>query len=114
MEIVRKRRVSDILLGFFLLSHPGPVFIHIIGVSVFTLLAAWPRLVWSTVLLVIAAHTAMQISIAMINDYCDRRLDADGKPEKPVPRGLVNHRVATDYSLFTLVLIDLELLPTLY
>ena len=111
MEIVRKRRVSDILLGFFLLSHPGPVFIHIIGVSVFTLLAAWPRLVWSTVLLVIAAHTAMQISIAMINDYCDRRLDAAGKPEKPIPRGLVHPREALVAGLFMIVLMVLLLLP---
>src|SRR6266550_1747173 len=97
MEIVRKRRVSDILLGFFLLSHPGPVFIHIIGVSIFTLLAAWPRLVWSTVLLVIAAHTAMQISIAMINDYC--------------PRGLVHPREALVAGLFMIVLMVLLLLP---
>src|SRR2546429_7142485 len=111
MEIVRKRRVSDILLGFFLLSHPGPVFIHIIGVSIFTLLAAWPRLVWSTVLLVIAAHTAMQISIAMINDYCDRRLDAAGKPEKPIPRGLVHPREALVAGLFMIVLMVLLLLP---
>src|SRR5437762_6549036 len=111
MEIVRKRRVSDILLGFFLLSHPGPVFIHIIGVSVFTLLAAWPRLVWSTVLLVIAAHTTMQISIAMINDYCDRRLDAAGKPEKPIPRGLVHPREALVAGLFMIVLMVLLLLP---
>src|SRR5437588_318316 len=111
MEIVRKRRVSDILLGFFLLSHPGPVFIHIIGVSIFTLLAAWPRLVWSTVLLVIAAHTAMQISIAMINDYCDRHLDAAGKPEKPIPRGLVHPREALVAGLFMIVLMVLLLLP---
>src|SRR5947208_12002000 len=111
MEIVRKRRVSDILLGFFLLSHPGPVFIHIIGVSVFTLLAAWPRLVWSTVLLVIAAHTAMQISIAMINDYCDRRLDAAGKPEKLIPRGLVHTREALVAGLFMIVLMVVLLLP---
>src|SRR5436305_11551163 len=111
MEIVRKRRVSDILLGFYLLSHPGPVFIHIIGVSVFTLLAAWPHLVWSTVLLVIAAHTTMQISIAMINDYCDRRLDAAGKPEKPIPRGLVHPREALVAGLFMIVLMVLLLLP---
>ena len=61
MEVVKKRRASDILLGFYLLSHPGPVFIHILGVTVFTLLAAWPRLLWGTIVLVIAAHAAMQI-----------------------------------------------------
>jgi 4-hydroxybenzoate polyprenyltransferase len=111
MEIVRKRRSGDILLGFFLLSHPGPVLIHIIGVTVFTLLAAWPRPVWIVVLLVIAAHAAMQISIAMINDYCDRSLDAAGKPEKPISRGLVYPREALSAGLFMIVVMVLLLLP---
>src|SRR6266568_1561012 len=89
MEISQKRRLSEIFLGFFLLSHPAPVLLHIIGVTVFTLLAAWPHFIWSTIFLVIAAHAAMQVSIAMINDYCDRQLDAVGKPQKPIPRNLV-------------------------
>ena len=89
MVISRKRRVQDRVLGFFLLSHPAPVLLHVLGVAVFTLLAAWPRFVWPLIALVIAAHTAMQVSIAMLNDYCDRRLDAAGKPKKPIPRGLV-------------------------
>ena len=89
MEITRRRRMRDIALGFFLLSHPSPVLLHMLGVAVFTLLAAWPHFAWSLIVLVIAAHTAMQVSIAMINDYCDRRLDAAGKPNKPIPRGLV-------------------------
>ena len=59
----------------------------------------------------IAAHTAMQISIAMINDYCDRRLDAAGKPEKPIPRGLVHPREALVAGLFMIVLMVLLLLP---
>src|SRR5207302_7933739 len=70
MEIVKKRRLNEIILGFFLLSHPVPVMFHIIAVTLFTLLAAWQHPVWSVIVLVIAAHTAMQVSIAMINDYC--------------------------------------------
>src|SRR5437667_3851466 len=111
MEIVKKRRASDILRGYFLLSHPGPVFIHIIGVTVFTLLAAWPRPLWGIIVLVIAAHTAMQISIAMINDYCDRDLDAVSKPEKPVPRGLVSPHEALIAGLLMIVVMVLLLLP---
>src|SRR3989442_3114346 len=111
MEIVKKRRASDILRGYFLLSHPGPVFIHIIGVTVFTLLAAWPRPLWGIIVLVIAAHTAMQISIAMINDYCDRDLDAVGKPEKPIPRGLVSPHEALIAGLLMIVVMVLLLLP---
>ncbi len=111
METVKKRRAGDMLWGYFLLSHPGPVFIHIIGVSVFTLLAAWPRPIWGTIALVIAAHTAMQISIAMINDYCDRGLDAVGKPEKPIPRGLVSPREALLVGLLMIVVMVVLLLP---
>src|SRR6266566_2906137 len=111
MEIVKKRRASDILRGYFLLSHPGPVFIHIIGVTVFTLLAAWPRPLWGIIVLVITAHTAMQISIAMINDYCDRDLDAVSKPEKPIPRGLVSPHEALIAGLLMIVFMVLLLLP---
>jgi len=111
MEIVKKRRASDILRGYFLLSHPGPVFIHIIGVTVFTLLAAWPRPLWGIIVLVITAHTAMQISIAMINDYCDRDLDAVSKPEKPIPRGLVSPHEALIAGLLMIVVMVLLLLP---
>ena len=111
MEIVKKRRASDILRGYFLLSHPGPVFIHIIGVTVFTLLAAWPRPLWGIIVLVITAHTAMQISIAMINDYCDRDLDAASKPEKPIPRGLVSPHEALIAGLLMIVFMVLLLLP---
>src|SRR6266516_2938853 len=111
MEIVKKRRASDILRGYFLLSHPGPVFIHIIGVTVFTLLAAWPRPLWCIIVMVINAHTAMQISIAMINDYCDRDLDAVSKPEKPIPRGLVSPHEALIAGLLMIVFMVLLLLP---
>jgi len=89
MQITKKRIFNDILLGFFLLSHPIPVLFHIIAVTIFTLLAAWPHFVWSIIVLVIAAHAAMQVSIAMLNDFCDRNTDAQSKPEKPIPRGLI-------------------------
>ena len=111
MDIVRKRRFSDVVLGFFLLSHPLPVLLHVIGVSIFTLLAAWPVFTWGTIALVIAAHTAMQISIAMINDYCDRRLDAVGKPTKPIARGLVTPREALIGGVVMMAVMLLLLLP---
>ena len=111
MEISQKRSVRQIALGLFLLSHPAPVLLHIIGVSIFTLLAAAPHPIWSTVALVISAHAAMQISIAMINDFCDRRLDAAGKPDKPIPRGLVTPREALLGGIVMMGLMLLLLLP---
>src|SRR5947209_2248045 len=82
MQIVNKRRPTEIAYGLFLLSHPAPVLLHTIGVTIFTLLAAWtsPQPTPATILLVISAHTAMQISIAMLNDYCDRHAHVDVKP----------------------------------
>jgi 4-hydroxybenzoate polyprenyltransferase len=115
MEITKKRQFNDIALGFYLLSHPVPVMFHILAVTVFTLLAARPHFIWSIIVLVIAAHAAMQISIAMLNDYCDRRLDAASKPGKPIPRGLIHAREALigGFVMIAIMLILLIQLPLL-
>ncbi len=115
MEITKKRQITDILLGFYLLSHPIPVLFHIVGVTIFTLLAAWPHFTWNVIALVIGAHAAMQISIAMLNDYCDRRMDAESKPGKPIPRGLIHPREALTGGLLMIVimLVLLTQLPLL-
>ena len=94
-----------------MLSHPGPVLFHIVAVTVFTLLAAWPHFLWSIILLVIAAHAAMQLSIAMLNDYCDRKADALVKKAKPIPSGLVRPREALVAGTGMIVLMVLLLLP---
>lgn len=104
MQITKKRTINDILLGFYLLSHPIPVLFHIVAVTIFTLLAAWPHFTWSVIVLVIAAHTVMQLSIAVLNDYFDRNTDAQGKPEKPIPRGLIHPREALIAGLLMIVI----------
>src|ERR1039457_2337728 len=111
MEIVHKRRFGEIVRGFFLLSHPGPVLFHIVAVTVFALLAAWPHFIWGIIALVIAAHAAMQVSIAMLNDYCDRKADALVKKTKPIPSGLVYPREALVAGIGMIVLMVLLLLP---
>jgi 4-hydroxybenzoate polyprenyltransferase len=111
MQITKKRTFNDILLGFYLLSHPIPVLFHIIAVTIFTLLAAWPHFIWSVIVLVIAAHAAMQVSIAMLNDYCDRRSDAQSKPEKPIPRGLIQPREALIAGLLMIAIMFVLLIP---
>src|SRR5438874_10718500 len=115
MQITKKRAFNDIILGFFLLSHPIPVLFHIIAVTIFTLLAAWPHFIWSVIVLVIAAHAAMQVSIAMLNDFCDRRIDAQSKPEKPIPRGFILPREAliAGFLMIAIMLVLLIQLPLL-
>ncbi len=111
MEIVKKRRPSEIVLGFFLLIHPLPVLLHILAVTAFALLAAWPHILWSVVALVVAAHAAMQLSIAVLNDYCDRHLDAVSKRDKPIARGLVRPQEALIVGALLAVAMVLLLLP---
>jgi 4-hydroxybenzoate polyprenyltransferase len=111
MQITKKRTFNEIILGLLLLSHPIPVLFHIIAVTLFTLLAAWPHFVWNVIVLVIAAHAAMQVSIAMLNDYCDREHDAQGKPEKPIIRGLILPREALIAGLFMIVIMVILLIP---
>ncbi len=111
METSSKRRFRAIAEGFFLLSHPGPVLLHMIAVTLFTLLAAWPTFLWRTILLVIAAHAAMQLSIAFLNDYCDRYLDARSKRDKPIVRGLIRPNEALFAGLLMIVVMLALLLP---
>jgi len=110
-EMVKKHRLSERAFGFFLLSHPGPVLLHLIAVTVFALLAAWPHLIWTVLVLVVAAHAAMQLSIATLNDYCDRNLDAASKPGKPIPRGLVRPDEALIVGILLIVVMVVLLLP---
>src|SRR5712691_3609379 len=53
----------------------------------------------------------MQLSIATLNDYCDRQLDAESKPGKPIPRGLVRPVEALFCGLLLIVVMILLLLP---
>jgi len=111
MEIVKKRRLSEIALGFFLLSHPLPVLLHILAVTGLAFLAAWPHSAWNVIALIVAAHTAMQLSIATLNDYCDRHLDAVSKKDKPIVHGLVRPQEALLVGILFAVAMVLLLLP---
>ncbi len=111
MEIIQKRRTIDILRGFFLLCHPLPVLFHTVAVTLFALLAAWPHISWGVLFLVVGAHVAMQLSIAVLNDYCDRERDITSRKNKPIPRGLVRPQEALLSGLLLILLMLLLLLP---
>ncbi|HTK05954.1 MAG TPA: UbiA family prenyltransferase [Ktedonobacteraceae bacterium] len=111
MEMPGKRRPHEIFTGLFLLVHPIPVAIHVVAVTFFVLLAAWPVLAWPEILLLIGAHTAMQVAIAIHNDYCDRATDTLGKKKKPIPLGLITPREALYGSICCMALMLLLLLP---
>jgi 4-hydroxybenzoate polyprenyltransferase len=115
MPTAKQRSLRELATGFFLLTHPGPVTLHVVGVAVFAVLTAWSHFDGRVIVLVIAAHAAMQCSISMINDYCDRCLDALSKPNKPIVRGLVTPReaLAGGIGMALLMLVLLLFLPPL-
>jgi 4-hydroxybenzoate polyprenyltransferase len=53
----------------------------------------------------------MQFSIGILNDYCDRDLDAAGGKDKPIVRGLVRPNEALLAGLFMIVVMLVILLP---
>ncbi|GCE14350.1 UbiA family prenyltransferase [Tengunoibacter tsumagoiensis] len=109
--MVKKRTPVEVLYGFFLLCHPLPVFFHAVAVSLFAFMAGWPVFRWGTLALVISAHVAMQIAIAIFNDYCDRHLDAQSRSDKPIVRGWIRPSEAFLGGLFFCGLMILLLLP---
>lgn len=111
MQITHKRSFFTRLRGFLLLGHPLPVLLHLLAVTIFALLAAWPHVAWLTLLLLVGAHTAMQLAIAVFNDYYDRARDALGKPRKPIPAGLVTPHEALLAGWLLLALMALLLWP---
>lgn len=111
MDSLKSRRPADVLRGFFWLCHPGPVLLNVTAVTVFALLASWPHVRWNILLLVITAHLAMQLSIAIFNDYCDRKRDVLSKKNKPIVHGLVLPREALFSTFFLMFLMVILLIP---
>jgi 4-hydroxybenzoate polyprenyltransferase len=89
LTLRKERRSVDVLMGIVKLCHPLPVLLHGLAVALFVFLASWPHFIWSTICLVIGAHVLMQMAIAILNDYCDRHLDALSKRDKPIVLGRV-------------------------
>ncbi len=111
-HIAKKRHPVTLIRGFFLLSHPLPLLLHGLAVTLCALVAGWSLLArsWPLLVLAVAGHMAMQLSIAFVNDYCDRELDAQTQPRKPIPRGLVRPREALlAGSLLALLMVALQL-----
>ena len=75
MEWKKKRSVGDLVVGFWMLGHVEPIILILTVVALFAVRATWPRPPWTLILLLLAGQTAMQFSIGILNDYCDRHLE---------------------------------------
>ena len=110
MELKKKRSVGDIVVGFWMLAHVEPIVLILTVVTLFAVRATWPHPPWTTILLLLAGQAAMQFSIGILNDYCDRHLDAAGGKNKPIVRGLVRPHEALLAGLFMIVVMIIILL----
>jgi len=110
MELKKKRSVGDIVVGFWMLAHVEPIILILTVVTLFAVRATWPHPPWTTIVLLLAGQAAMQFSIGILNDYCDRHLDAAGGKNKPIVRGLVRPHEALLAGLFMIVVMIVILL----
>jgi 4-hydroxybenzoate polyprenyltransferase len=111
VELKKKRSVGDIAVGFWMLAHVEPIVLILAVVTLFAVRATWPHPPWKIILLLLAGQAAMQFSIGILNDYCDRHLDAIGGKNKPIVLGLVRPHEALLAGLFMIVVMVVILLP---
>ena len=111
MEAKKKRSVGDMVVGFWMLGHVEPIIFILTVVALFAVRATWPRPPWTLILLLLAGQAAMQLSIGILNDYCDRRLDALGGNNKPIVLGLIRPHEALLAGLLMIAIMFVILLP---
>jgi 4-hydroxybenzoate polyprenyltransferase len=99
------------VVGFWLLAHVEPIILILTVVTLFAVRASWPHPPWTLILLLLAGQTAMQFSIGILNDYCDRHRDALGEKHKPIVLGLIRPREALLAGLFMIAVMFVILLP---
>ncbi len=111
MEAKKQRSVGDMVVGFWMLGHVEPIILILAVVALFAVRATWPRPPWTLILLLLAGQAAMQLSIGILNDYCDRRLDALGGKNKPIVLGLIRPHEALLAGLLMIAIMFVILLP---
>src|SRR5215831_20372031 len=109
--MTRRRSVGDVVVGFWKLAHIEPIVLILTAATLFAVRATWPHPPWATILLLLAGQAAMQFSIGILNDYCDRQLDASSGKNKPIVRGLARPNEALLAGLFMIVVMVVILLP---
>ncbi len=111
MEAKKKRSVGDLVVGFWKLGHVEPIILILTVVALFAVRATWPRPPWTLILLLLAGQAVMQFSIGILNDYCDRRLDALAGKNKPIVLGLIRPHEALVAGLLMIAIMFVILLP---
>lgn len=108
---MKRRSLADLAVGFWKLAHVEPIAFILVAVTLFAVRATWPRPPWGTILLLLAGQAALQFSIGILNDYCDRGLDAASGKNKPIVMGLVRPHEALIAGLVMIVIMFIILAP---
>ena len=111
LTIGKKRSAGDIIVGFWKLVRVGPIVLILTAMTLFAVRATWPHPPWATILLLLAGQATIQFSIGILNDYCDRQLDASSGKNRPIVLGLVRPREALVTGLLMIVVTFVILLP---
>ena len=87
-------RWRQVVHGYLVLPHAVPIVVVMTATAAFALIAArgWPgtgQMSW-----LLLAMFGGQLAIGAVNEIVDAELDAQTKPEKPIPAGLVTRRGA--------------------
>jgi 4-hydroxybenzoate polyprenyltransferase len=107
----RKRSERELAVGLWRLAHAERIVLILAAVTLFAVRASWPHPPWATILALLAGQAAMQFSIGMLNDYCDRELDAASGKDKPIVIGLIRPREALLAGCLMIALMFVILLP---
>ncbi|HKF38710.1 MAG TPA: UbiA family prenyltransferase [Ktedonobacteraceae bacterium] len=111
METKKNRSVGDMVVGFWMLGHVEPIILILTVVALFAVRATWPHPPWTVILLLLAGQATMQFSIGILNDYCDRHLDALGGKNKPIVLGMIRPHEALLAGLLMIAIMFVILLP---
>lgn len=109
-----KYTIAQRIGGLLRVTHAVPVAIYMLLMVVLAPLAALSShrsLTAEVVIRLVLAMGCAQAAIGILNDYCDRALDAASKPNKPLVRGTVQPREALALAATLPLLAILAALP---
>lgn len=94
----------EIVHGYLVLPHAVPIIVVMSATAAFALIAArgWPGT--GVMVSLLLAMFGGQLAVGAINEIVDADLDAQTRPSKPIPAGLVSFRGAWSVAIIGLVL----------
>ena len=102
------------LLGMLLVTHPIPSLMYVTAVALFSVLAAYSSghtIIPATLARVLIGVACAQVAIGTLNDYMDRKLDAQSGRSKPLVMGLITPRMALGQVICATILLLLLFMP---